>query len=552
MSKRLNTEKRIIIIALLLFLVVGLLAVPGYGVGIDENWEIDTARLNLKEYVRLFFGEGSRLFQFMDAKIGNLMDSTEIDHGTAMIYPIACVVSVFREMGRADLGMLSYHIYLYVWFLAGCLAMYGLGKYLTGTWFWGACAAMFVYLHPLFFAASFTNNKDVLMMSLVSICMYLGIQFVEKKTWIWSVLWAISAACCTNLRIIGLAYAGLFGLLYLWEFLTAEKKEMKVFWNGVLAIAVMAGAFVAITPASWGSLWGYFTYTLSNTVGFTRWNDWILYRGELYSFLQKPLPWHYFFVWIGITTPLLILVSLILGNVNVARTLFHFKTENWDRNKYLYLCFIIVWLPMLFFVFHGANVYGKWRHFFFIYPELVLMAVCGLKWLSGKGEKSKKTVEILIGLEAAACIGILIVGHPFQESYFNILAGDQPIEDYGSGSTTEFKMVLEDILEMDDRDEIHIAAFVLNDYYGIKQAWEILSPEKKARIQIGEPDTEFCRTADYHVYLNYNLLMHNRLIESGLEEGEPVDPEELFSEKKEYGAYGNTIITVYWNRDESI
>ena len=52
-----------------------------YGIWYDENVEIDIARMNLKEYVRVICGEDSGIFQFMDDKIGDLMDSVEIDHG---------------------------------------------------------------------------------------------------------------------------------------------------------------------------------------------------------------------------------------------------------------------------------------------------------------------------------------------------------------------------------------------------------------------------------------------------------------------------------------
>lgn len=182
-------ERKIIIIVFVVLLLVGILALPGYGIGSDENTEIDIARLNLKEYIRLFWGEGSRLFQFMDGKIGDLMDSVEIDHGEALLYPVAAVVSVLREIGRTDLGMYAYHMYLYIWFLIGLLALYGVGKYLTGKKRWGICAAAFVGLNPLIFGASFVNNKDVILMSLVSICLYTGIRFVEEKRLIWSVLW---------------------------------------------------------------------------------------------------------------------------------------------------------------------------------------------------------------------------------------------------------------------------------------------------------------------------------------------------------------------------
>ena len=75
-------------------LLAGLFAVNGYGINVDENTEINIARMDLKEYVRLFFGESSRLFRYMDGLIGDLMDSVEIDHGEALLYPAAAAVSV--------------------------------------------------------------------------------------------------------------------------------------------------------------------------------------------------------------------------------------------------------------------------------------------------------------------------------------------------------------------------------------------------------------------------------------------------------------------------
>ena len=107
-------ERKIILVVFIGLILVGLLAVGGFGINVDENPEIDIARMDLKEYVRLFFGEGSKFYRYMDGLIGNLMDSVESDHGEAVLYPVVVLVSVLRVLGRADLGMLSYHMYIYV------------------------------------------------------------------------------------------------------------------------------------------------------------------------------------------------------------------------------------------------------------------------------------------------------------------------------------------------------------------------------------------------------------------------------------------------------
>lgn len=56
MSKR---EKKIVTVVFVICIVIGLFAVQGYGINIDENTEIDIARMDLKEYVRLFLARAA-------------------------------------------------------------------------------------------------------------------------------------------------------------------------------------------------------------------------------------------------------------------------------------------------------------------------------------------------------------------------------------------------------------------------------------------------------------------------------------------------------------
>lgn len=541
MSKK---EKRIIAILFFVLFAVGLIAVRGYGINVDENPEIDIARMDLKEYVRLFFGEGSRLFQYMDGLIGDLMDSVEIDHGEALLYPVVVVVSLLRAVGRADLGMYTYHMYLYIWFLLGLLSVYFSGKFLTGKAIYGVMAASMLGLNPLLFGTSFINNKDMIMMALAAICICLGIQFVEKKTWQWSVLWAISAAFCVNMRIVGLAYVGLFGGLYLLEFLLSKEKEKKVFLNGLLAAAVVIITFIAITPATWYSLWNYFVYTFSSSTGFLRWHGYELYCGELYRYLENSLPWHYFLVYFGITTPLLFGAVFLVGQAGCLYLFIANWRKEWKQLKYLLICALIIWIPMLFFMIKGANV--TFRHFFFLYPELAIMSAYVLGEI-GKRAKLERIVKVCFGIQAIVCIFLIIMGHPFQTTYFNILAGKNVAERFEYINTDYYKEAMEQILRMDDREKILVSSDNLTCYYGIKQAWEILSPEKKARLEIAEPETEECSLADYHVYGYSTLIKENMEARRSIENANVFEPEKKYNTEFGLNAYGKRIITIYYN-----
>lgn len=152
-------ERICLVAAAAILLILGILLVRDYGIWYDENVEIDIARMNLKEYVRVICGEESSIFRFMDDKIGDLMDSVEIDHGEALVYPAAAVVSVLREIGHADWGMWFYHYYLWCWFVAALICIYFMGKYLTGKRRWGIVAAAMLFLHPRFFAGAFSTIR---------------------------------------------------------------------------------------------------------------------------------------------------------------------------------------------------------------------------------------------------------------------------------------------------------------------------------------------------------------------------------------------------------
>lgn len=541
MSKK---EKKVIVILFVLFMLAGLYAVQGYGINVDENTEIDIARMDIKEYVRVFFGEESSLFRYMDERIGDLMDSVEIDHGESVLYPAVAVVSVLRAAGRTDLGMLFYHMYLYVWFLFGLLAAYKVGKYLTGKILYGAMAAAFLGLNPLLFGNSFINNKDMIMLSLTSICICFGIEFVEMKTWKWSVLWAVVTGLCVNMRITGLMYAGLFGGLYLLEFLISEKKERRIFLNGVLAVTVMIGTFAAVTPATWYSFFGYFRYTVTSSVGFLRWHGWELYGGELYRYLENSLPWHYFFGCFGVQTPPIFLLAFVAGQAGGLYLIVKKFKEDRERIKYVLIFFIIIWAPMLYFMIKSANV--TFRHFFFLYPALSFTAVYVLHAFCRR-KTAEKIMAGIVLLQSVLCIGLIIAGHPFQTTYFNVFAGKNVAERFEYINTDYYKEALEWILKKDDREEILIASDNLNCYYGIKQAWEILHPDKKARIRIAEPETVECERADYHVYGYSTLIKENREAQLGLGKFVFCEPEKKFNTQTGLDAYGKRVVTIYYN-----
>ena len=343
-------------------------------------------------------------------------------------------------------------------------------------------------------------------------------------------------------------YAVLFGGMYLIEYLQDGWRDYRRLGIGLAAAGSAVLAFVLITPATWPSLLDYLIYTISNASGFSRWDHWVLYAGDLYRYTVHPLPWHYIIWMIVITTPVIFVVMILIGQINLLRSMVGaVKNRNWSEKKIKYgiLLGLIVWAPLLVYMIKGSNVYNGWRHFYFIYPSLVLLAVMGMaslvKWIAWK-----RPVWAVMAAQGMFCVYLLVSGHPLQYVYYNFLAGNNVEETYEVDTgVLAFQYALKQILQQDDSGIILISSDNLVSYYGIKMAWEVLPHDEKDRIQIAGPETKECEEADYHIYNHTRILMDTRIYEEGLDGGTYWEPKENYEYFQTIEAYGLDILDIY-------
>ncbi len=234
------------------------------------------------------------------------------------------------------------------------------------------------------------------------------------------------------------------------------------------------------------------------------WNRTVLYFGQ---FLQADdLPWHYLPVWIGITTPLIVVLPFLAGLISWART-FYLNLKNRrtlsgkqiipEDDKLLDWTVIILWIAIpiaAVLILHSA-LYDGWRQMFFIYPAIVWISVLGLKWISNWIShfiRSKNLANSIFGI-------LLFVGllepiifiarfHPFENVYFNALAGEPSILrsqfelDYWGLS---YKQAVDYILENDPRQSIKISFANPPGYDYVNSG---LSADQKSRlVQVNDP-----------------------------------------------------------------
>jgi hypothetical protein len=143
----------------------------------------------------------------------------------------------------------------------------------------------------------------------------------------------------------------------------------------------------------------------------------VLFLGKMHQ--SASLPWYYFFLFLGVTTPLAILLLATLGQIRLCADL-RFDSKTWSSIGILFL----IWFPLTTFVVLRMNVYDGLRHFLFLLPLLAICCGVGSSWLYEKLPiQSQWKRATLITALLLISVPSLVVLHPYQYTYYNVLAG---------------------------------------------------------------------------------------------------------------------------------
>ena len=178
-------------------------------------------------------------------------------------------------------------------------------------WIYGIFGGLFLFLSPRIFAESFYNHKDILFLSLFIINLYYGIHFLKSPTLKNSILFSLTTALAIDIRIMGIIIAPIIVFFTYLKYL--RNKKFKIF-NGIVTYLIL---FPLLTILFWPYLWEnpfiHFAKIFINLSSYTL-VIYNLYLGDYYE--STNVPWHYIFVWIGITTPIFYLVLFFIGFIN--------------------------------------------------------------------------------------------------------------------------------------------------------------------------------------------------------------------------------------------
>ena len=135
------------------------------------------------------------------------------------------------------------------------------------------------------------------------------------------------------------------------------------------------------------------------------------------------MPWSYLPLWIAVSTPLLYLAFFVSGINFLMHRLWVSPSRSVLQQFDHYAVLVLLAVPILSVIVLHAVIYDSWRHLFYIYPLLILIAVHGLQCLLALLNRTLVfAVYLLIAINSVYLVYWMVYTHPHQNVYFNKMA----------------------------------------------------------------------------------------------------------------------------------
>jgi hypothetical protein len=505
----------------LAYLIAGLLVSENYGVSWDEQVSRNLGQQTLACVLdHLGLARGSPPATLNDQDVG-------AEYGPAFELVLAALERAFGLEDTRDV-LLMRHRVTFLAFWCGAVAFFLLLRRFLASDGLALLGAGFLILTPRLFADSFYNSKDTVLLALFVVSTGTLVSLLERNSVSSAVRHALACAVTIDIRLVGLLLPALT-LLFLGVELVQKRFDPARVRRVALASGVYAVSLGAFVVLLWPQLWEApasrfldALYRMRDARQFH--NSFALYAG---SFVPvNELPWHYLPTWIAITTPPVIGGLFLVGLGIALRSLA--KASAVDvRNRWLLMFLLLLFVPLGLVIVVRPVLYDGWRHFYFVYPALLAIAMLGVKELCTRPALRAITIGVaLLGLGHSLLV--VIRYHPHQQVYFNgLVSGDVERRfelDYWGLS---FRDGLDAVLE---RDPIGIVPVAVSDVPGFLNAM-ILPKAARERILFVPLDQ-----ARYFVSNHRNPELHRRFLA-----GEPPFVNEIYAVR----VGGATLLGVY-------
>jgi len=477
-----------------LLLAVGLLTSVDYGQPWDEPWEMDILRMNGNQYAAaLGIATRAETQSTLEApESGLIADSEEKDHGVCAYYPMLWLVN--QTSLSESTRMILWHAYTWLWFTAGAAALWFICRRLGLSRGWSCTATLFLALSPRMFAQGHYNNKDMVLLSLVLLTVWLAMRLMERPGVARAALFSLAGAAATNTKVVGLFVWGLCALFVLLRLLADKRMDRRAWGAALTALAAYLGFYALLTPALWAGPSAFLQYLFTNAVSFSRWQNRVFFRGAVFDLKLTSLPWYYLPYTMLVTTPLWVLLPAAAGQIfAVGRFLGPRRRPlRSDGDTALLLCTLLWLLPMLFVIIRRPTLYNGWRHFYFLYGPILVLAAYGLKRIwAALGKPRTRVLRRAGAALLALCMAVtgaqMVLAHPNEYTYYNILLSGKNIPaymelDYWNVSVLQTLRSL--LAQLDAGETVTVSGADNYSETGLRSGWKLLSAGEQARLTV--------------------------------------------------------------------
>lgn len=420
-------------------------------------------------------------------------------YGIAAQYPLLLLEYFPKALNPArPLFWELRHLYSRIFFLLSALAFFFIIRRASRSP-WVLFGGMLLYLsHPRIHAHSFYNIKDLMFLSFMVFSLLCLLRFFERPNWRRAVALGAVAAVTINIRVMGVLVPFFFFFWLLARIRAGQKGMLRL---GCLVAAVLLLILIIVWPTLWMNPPRLFAEAFARFSDYSVWTGRTVFAGKLIQGSRPPLL--YAPTWITITSPYSHLFSWGLGLLLMAYFSLWSLVHRRQRGPAVaYFSLYVVAGSYAAILFFRSTLYGSWRHLFYLFPMLCVLAVVALEHVRSLSKKTFAALLLIVSLSLAPTIGWMVSNHPHQYVYFNSLAG----RDWGQRWdrdiwTLSTRQMLILLLEIDGRQgSFRIFRGRRND--GLHRGKRMLAPELQARIRF----VDRLEQADYAIGNYRNVI----------------------------------------------
>ncbi len=498
--KNLTKPKNFIVIFFLFLFLTGLIIFKDYGIHWDELSQRSIGGMNAK-YIATKFS--LPLLTEKTNAFPNLLDHGDKDHGPffeTLTFLLESTLNISEEKTAYQLK----HLSIFIVFLIATFSLFEIISLKTNNWKLGLLGASFFVLSPRFFAESFYNSKDIVFASLFAINIKLMIKFIRNLERNNIILFSFFTAIAIDIRIMAIIFIPLAIFMIAIKLIYKQLKIRKALFGLFIYISLTSALTILFYPYLWESPLNNFFNTLTSMSKFS-WSAQVLYIGKYIS--ASNLPWHYSIVWIFLTTPIFYILLFMAATFNTLKDIFLHRLSflsNQDKLENLILLSLTC-LPVVMVIVLKSTLYDGWRHLYFIYPSLIILATIGWKIIFDKLNQIKVARGIFITFTAIYLFQIIswmYKAHPLQNVFFNsFVKGDlrtkYELDYWGVGNI----LALNFIANIDKSPVIYIKS---ESQTPLEMSFKMLSKEDVKRFRILTTETN----VNYYAITNYRCLLN--------------------------------------------